>query len=140
MLLQYLQSVKRAKATFFKLVSDLIQHLHVLFQVFQPLQHGRLKKLVKLPCASTSGAENFRNQSNFFHSDFFGLSQCLQYAFLYSCGKGLRQNTLFMIAMQEVAELFAAEGGKKCLDTRHYCLKERFRTPLGENESLAYFS
>ena len=94
---------------------------------------------MKLSGATACRAKYLSDQSYLLNRDVFSVSKSLNHTLFNFFGKWLSQDTLLMIAMNQVAEFLAGEGGKDSLDTRKHRLKQSTRAPLREDESFADF-
>ena len=139
MLLEDLEGVERAQATLLEFEPDLIEHVHIFLQVFQTLQDSRLQELVELSGAAAGCAEYFDDQCDLLYGYILSVPQGLNNAHLDLLGEDLIQDTLLIVAMNEVAEFLAAEGGEYRLNPWKHGLVKRSRTPVREDEGLADF-
>ena len=122
MFLEDLEGVERAQATLLELEPDLIEHVHIFLQVLQTLQDSRLQELVELSGAAAGSAEHFDDQRDLLYGNVLSVPQGLNDSHLDLLSKDLIQNTLLIVAMDEVAELLATEGGEYRLNPRKHGL------------------
>jgi hypothetical protein len=94
---------------------------------------------VELSGAAAGRAEHFDDQSDLLYGNVLSVPQGLNNAHLDLLGEDLIQDTLLIVAMNEVAELLAAEGKEYRLNPRKHRLMKRSRTPVREDEGLADF-
>jgi hypothetical protein len=130
MLLEDLEGVERAQATLLELEPDLIEYVHIFLQVLQTLQDSGLQELVELSGTAAGRAENLDDQSDLLYGNVLSVPQGLNNAHLDLLGEDLIQDTLLIVAMDEVAEFLAAEGGEYRLNPRKHGLMKRSRTPV----------
>ena len=122
MFLEYLEGVERAQATLLELEPDLIEHVHIFLQVLQTLQDSRLQELVELSGAAAGSAEHFDDQRDLLYGNVLSVPQGLNDSHLDLLGEDLIQDTLLIVAMNEVAEFLATEGREYRLNPRKHGL------------------
>ena len=139
MFLEDLQGVEGAQPALLELEPDLIEHVHIFLQVLQTLQDSGLQELVELSGAAAGRAEHFHDKCDLLYGNVLGVPQGLDDTHLDLLGEDLIQDALLIIAMDEVAELLAAEGGEYRLNPGKHGLMKGSRTPVREDEGLADF-
>ncbi len=130
MFLEDLKGVEGAQSTLLELEPDLIEHIHIFLQVLQTLQDSHFQELVKLSASTAGRAEDFDDQRDLLYGNVLSDSQGLNDTLLDLLCEDFIQDTLLIIAMDEVAELLATEGGKYRLNPRQHGLMKRSRTSV----------
>ena len=67
--------------------------------------------------AGTGSAENLGDQSDLLDCHVFSQTEGLYHTFFCLSSQGLRKETLFVVAVDQIAELFARESMEDCQDT-----------------------